>query len=429
MRLMIRLVVALLPLLVTACTVNPVTGKNQLDLMGEAQEVQLGSQLYPVYTQESLGQVAEPEVAAYLQRVGESLAAVGHRPQLDYRYNAVNDPVVNAYALPGGKISIARGLLARMETEDELAAVLGHETGHVTARHSAAQYSRAMLAQLLVLGGAVALEANEVKHAELYALGGMLGAQLVLARYSRDQERQSDGLGMDYMVAAGYNPEGMVRMMGVLVAQQQRDPSFIEQMFASHPMSQERLDTARARVGRQPPEVTSRALKEKEYRSVMRPVIARREAYDRLGEAQLLMADSKPAQAERLLRQSVDEWPSDGLLRGFLAIASLQQEHLEAAMREADRAGVDAPDIFIVRIVAGQSLLAGKRFGQALPHLAAATTLLPEQAQAHLLYGVALEETGRRADAVEEYRRARQLDPEGEVGKAAGARLGKLGAA
>lgn len=417
----------MLLLVPVGCTVNPVTGKNQLDLMGETQEVQLGAELYPYYTQESLGAIADPKAEAYLQRVGESLAAVGHRPQLDYGYNGVNDPVVNAYALPGGKISVARGLLSRINSEDELAAVLGHETGHVTARHAAAQYSRQMLAQLLVVGGAVALEASDVKHAELYTLGGMVGAQLFLARYSRDQERQADELGIDYMVAAGYNPQGMVDLMGVLVEQQQRDPGFIERMFASHPMSSERYDVAKARVARQPAEVLARPVRQREYRQRMATVIRQREAYDRLGEAQRLLVKDDFRGAERLLQQSSDEWPSDGVLRAFLAIAELKQKHVEAAMSDANRAGRDAPEVFLARMAASQALIAGKRWDNALPHAEAAARILPGSAQAQLVLGITLENLGRRADAVTAYQEARRLDPQGETGQAAGERLRRLG--
>jgi len=136
-RIMSALVLACAFVLATdGCTVNPVTGKSQLDLMGEAQELELGKSLYPRYTESSLGKVQEPQLQSYVDRVGLRLAAVSHRPNLPWEYNAVNDPVVNAYALPGGKISITRGLLARMDSEDELAGVLGHETGHVTARCS-----------------------------------------------------------------------------------------------------------------------------------------------------------------------------------------------------------------------------------------------------------------------------------------------------
>ena len=158
--------------LVGSCTVNPVTGRSELDLMGEAQEMALGRQLYPRYTQASLGEVPDPALEAYLGRIGTALARVGHRPRLEWRFNAVNDPEINAYALPGGKISITRGLLARLGSEDELAAVLGHETGHVTARHAARQYSRALLVQLLLVGSAVYMEARTSRAASCTCWAG-----------------------------------------------------------------------------------------------------------------------------------------------------------------------------------------------------------------------------------------------------------------
>ncbi|HHQ47354.1 MAG TPA: peptidase M48 Ste24p, partial [Acidobacteria bacterium] len=157
------------------CTVNPVTGKSQLDLMGEAHELQLGKSLYPRYTESSLGKVQEPQLQTYVDRVGLRLASVSHRPNLPWEYNAVNDPAVNAYALPGGKISITRGLLSRMDNEDELAGVLGHETGHVTARHAAVAYTRNMLTQLALIGGMAYMEVKDTKNRNLYAFGGMLG--------------------------------------------------------------------------------------------------------------------------------------------------------------------------------------------------------------------------------------------------------------
>ena len=226
------------------CTVNPVTGKSQLDLMGEAQEVEMGKAYYPSAVQSSLGPLDDRELQAAVARAGNAVAAVGHRPALPYEFIAVNDPQVNAFALPGGKICITRGLLSRMESEDGMAAVLGHEVGHVTARHAVAAYNREILATAVLVGGGIYMEAADVKNRELISLGAVIGAQLMMAHYSREQERQSDEFGLDYAIKAGYSPRGMVETQKVLLSLQQQRPGAIERMFASHPMSAERLATA-----------------------------------------------------------------------------------------------------------------------------------------------------------------------------------------
>lgn len=415
--------------LAVGCTVNPVTGESQLDLMGEAQEVQLGAQLYPRYTQSSLGEVGDPQLQAYVDEVGGKLAAVSHRPGLDYRYNAVNEPAVNAYALPGGKISITRGLLARLGSEDELAAVLGHETGHVTARHSAQQYTRAMLAQLALVGAAAYMEYKETPNRELYSLGGMVGAQLLMARYSRDQERQADELGLAYAVGAGYSPQGLVRLMEVLEDSSKRQPSLIERMFASHPMTAERIASARAAVSAQPPDVAARPLDQGGYRERTRQLVAARPAYDRLDEARSLLGQGSADKARGLLQRSVDEWPSDGILRAYLAIAEMELDHRQAAMSAADRAARDASTVFYPQALAGQVFLANDRLPEALARFDRAEELLPQVPEVSLMRGQALEKMRRTNEAIEAYRRVLELtSAQGETAQKASERLQALGA-
>ena len=411
------------------CTVNPVTGKSQLDLMGESQEVMLGEQLYPRYTQSSLGEVADSELQRYVDGVGVKLAKVSHRPALKYRYNAVNEPAVNAYALPGGKVSVTRGLLARMDSEDELAAVLGHETGHVTARHSAQQYTRGMLANLALAGAAVYMEVKETEHRELYALGGLVGAQLILARYSRDQERQSDDLGLGYMVAAGYSPQGMVGLMEVLEESGRRQPNLIERMFASHPLSAERIATARATVAAQPADVLARPLTTRSFLERTRHVRQTRPAFDRLAEARQALGKGEKSRARTLLQQSVDEWPSEGVLRAYLAAAELVLDQPRAAMTNADRAARDANQVFYPQVVAGQVFMANDRFPEALARLGRADELMPDVPEVSWLRGQAMEKMGRPKEAITSYRRVLELAPAGsETAQRATDRLQALGA-
>ena len=410
------------------CTVNPVTGEQQLDLLGEQQEIALGEQLYPHYTQSSLGAVPDPELQGYVQEIGGWLATRGHRPTLRYEFNAVNDPVINAYALPGGKISITRGLLARMESEDEMAAVLGHEIGHVTARHSAQQYTRQILTQLVLIGGMAYMEAEQVENRELYALGGLLGAQLTMAHYSREQERQADELGLQYMVSAGYNPNGMVELLETLQSGHSREPSMVEQWFSTHPMTSNRVSAARERVAAMDPSITSRPKTTAPYRRTVEQVRESRDAYDRLAAARQLLAKGSAREAGQRLEPAVSRWPEDGLLRAFYAAALLESGDRQRGLDEAARAADDAPDIFHPQLVAGEGLLDARRFAAAVPHLERASSLLPDIPAVELLRAQALEGAGRRDQAIATYRRIVQLDPSGESGQRAQQRLQALGA-
>lgn len=424
---------ALLLLLVAAalgsgCATNPVTGRTQLDLLGESQELALGNQLYPAYIQDSLGPIDDPALQATVTRIGEAIAQVSHRPALPYAFVAVNDPAVNAFALPGGKICITRGLLARLESEDGLAAVLGHEVAHVTARHAVAAYNRQALAALFVLGGAAVLEAREVRGRELITFGAAVGAQLALAHYSREQERQSDRLGLDYAVAARYSPYGMVETHRVLLGLQRTQPSLLERLFASHPMSQERLAAAEAAVAALPTEARERPRRVAEYQTVSAELRARQPAWDLAHEGRLLLQRGNKRQALTALARAAQQVGEEGVIRTLHAVALAENDHRQEAVGEALAGVARAPSIFLPRLVAG-FLLLDQDARAALAHLNEAERILAGVAQVALLRGNAFEKLGERENAVAAYRQAVARDPQGEVGRAAAGRLQALGVA
>ncbi len=409
------------------CTVNPVTGKSQLDLLGEAQEIEMGKQYYPGAVQSSLGPIDDAALQSAVARVGGAVAAVGHRPALPYEFTAVNDPQVNAFALPGGKICITRGLLSRMESEDGMAAVLGHEVGHVTARHAVAAYNRQLLATAVLIGGGIYMQAKDVEHAELITLGAVIGAQMVLAHYSREQERQSDELGLEYAVKAGYSPAGMVETHRVLLSLQKQKPGAIERMFASHPMSAERLATAEMRVAALPPEIRERPLKVAPYREATARVAAARPAWDLAADGQALLGGKKAREAEAKLAEAVRLAPREGVLRTLHAASLAELKRSEPAAAESREGARLAQRVFLSQVVAGELLLQPAP-AEALGFLDRAEALLPGVAEVALMRGRALEALGRRDDAVAAYKEAVDRDPQGETGAAAYKRLRALGA-
>jgi predicted Zn-dependent protease len=188
-----------------ACAVNPATGERELMLVSESQEIQMGLQADPAIVSQ-FGIYEDEGLQQYLDQIGKKMAARSERPDLPWTFRLVDDPVINAFAVPGGFIYITRGILAYFNSEAELASVVGHEIGHVTARHSAQQMSQQQLAQIGLIAGAV-LVPDE--YSELVLGVGGAGMQLLFLKFSRDDERQSDDLGMRYMVRAGYDASEM----------------------------------------------------------------------------------------------------------------------------------------------------------------------------------------------------------------------------
>jgi predicted Zn-dependent protease len=225
-----------LVLLVAGCAVNPVTGQRQLALITEAQEIQIGRDGAEQVAQ-SIGLVDDPALQAYVDRLGQALARDSERPALPWAFRVVDDPTPNAFAFPGGFIFVTRGLLGMMRNEAELVSVLGHEIGHVTARHSVTMLSRAQLAQIGLGVGSV-LSPTIARFGDL--AGG--GLSLLFLHYGRDAERQADDLGFRYMLQQGYDPRQMVNVFQALqrsgeIAGQSPLPSWL----ASHPYPEERI--------------------------------------------------------------------------------------------------------------------------------------------------------------------------------------------
>lgn len=192
------------------CSTNPATGAKELNLVSESQEIAMGMQAAQ-QTKAEIGPYQDSVVQQYVSRLGLQLAAKSERPQLPWAFTVVDDPQVNAFALPGGFIFVTRGILGNMNSEAELAGVLGHEIGHVTARHSAVQMSRAQLAQL-GLGLGTVLRPDLAPYANVASTG----LQLLFLKYTRDDETQADMLGFRYSLRAGYDPHAMLNLFSML---------------------------------------------------------------------------------------------------------------------------------------------------------------------------------------------------------------------
>jgi predicted Zn-dependent protease len=226
----------------SGCARNPVTGQLQLALITEAQEIEMGRQ-GAAQVEASIGLVPDTALQAYIQTLGLQTARSSERPDLPWRFAVVDDPTPNAFALPGGFIYFTRGMLGLMNSEAELVAVLGHEIGHVTARHQVALISRAQVAQIgLGLGG--------VLFPQLEQLGGVAGAglSLLFLRYGRDAERQADDLGFRYMLDQGYDVREMASVFASLARLGGEQRSAVPAWLQTHPLPAERIQAVEQRV-------------------------------------------------------------------------------------------------------------------------------------------------------------------------------------
>ena len=241
-----RLVAVLAVLWTASCAVNPATGRREISLVSEAQEIAMGRESDPAITAQMGGEYDDPELQARVSALGMSLAEVSERPDLPWTFRVLDDDLINAFALPGGFIYVTRGILGYMNSEAELVGVLGHEVGHVTARHTASRITRQQLGMIGVVGGAIFSET--VRNNAGVALQGL---QLLMLRYSREDESESDALGYRYMTRVHYHPRGISEVMAML---QSTSPSAAEMgiptWMLSHPDPGNRIEANEQRLAR-----------------------------------------------------------------------------------------------------------------------------------------------------------------------------------
>lgn len=243
-----------------ACSTNPVTGKNQLSLISEAQEIEMGRQAHQQVLQ-TMGAYDDPELQRYVDGIGQRLAAESERPNLPWTFTVIDDPSVNAFALPGGFIYLTRGILTYMSSEAEMVSVLGHEIGHVTARHSVERISKAQLAQFGLFAGMIL--SPEIRN---YGDLASTGLQVMFLKFSRDDERQADDLGFRYTNQAGYEPREMAEMFQTLdrvsaTEGQGRLPNWL----ATHPAPANRVERIQQAIASADPATLGHTIDRNEF--------------------------------------------------------------------------------------------------------------------------------------------------------------------
>ena len=398
--------------LLSGCATNPVTGKNELSLVSEAQELAIGAQQYSPARQSQGGDyVVDRELTAYVSQIGQRLAAVSDR-KLPYEFKVINNSVPNAWAMPGGKISINRGLLTELKSESELAAVLGHEIVHAAARHGARSMSKGMLLQAGVAGAAIATQGTG--YADLAQMGAGIGAQLISQKYGRDAERESDYYGMQYMVRAGYDPQGAVDLQRTFVKLSEgRNQDWLSGMFASHPPSQERVQNNLALLATLPQGGEQGLVR---FRAKTAGLMRTKPAYNAYDKGREALAKGDVATARRLAGRAIALEPKEAHFYGLVGDVEQKNKRLKSAITQYNKAVGLNPEFFYYYLQRG---LVSESLGlaaQARTDLERSVKLLPT-ADAYNSLGNLSRKAGRLDEAKLYY--VKVAGTQGELGKQA----------
>jgi predicted Zn-dependent protease len=326
----------------TGCAVNPVTGKNELMLLDETQEINMGAKQFEP-TQQSQGgrYVSDPNLTRYVSEIGQRLARVADR-SLPYEFVIIDDSTPNAWALPGGKIAVNRGLLTKLNSEAELAAVLSHEIVHAAARHSAKSIERGMLLSSVIGVASSAIDQNAGNYGRIFDNGAQLGAQFIVSSYGREAELESDAYGMIYMMRAGFDPEAAVSLQETFVQLSKgQSNNWLDGMLASHPPSQERVENNRR---------TAQRLKQAarqdltlgfdRYQSKLNRLSQRSPAYNQTQTALIALQERDLSKAQSDIEAALEQTQSEAQIHsaaGQIAMARQEfrqaQQHFSAAIK------------------------------------------------------------------------------------------------
>jgi len=462
MRYMGHAVFMLLLSIVIGCSVNPITGEKELMLFSDQQEIELGANADPDIRWQFGGVYRDAQLSAYVNSVGQSTAAVSHRDNIKYHFAIVDSSVVNAFALPGGYIYITRGLLARLDNEAQLASVLGHEIGHVTARHGVRRLQKTLGFNVLlaVVDQVASGKEGYQKRRGIIKVASSVAFATVSLGYSRKDEFQADELGTEYAYKSGRDPEGMVQLLEVLKSMHDREPSAIEEFFSSHPKSSNRIEAVNKQIAQIPAEQKKGDLRQSEYKSKISDMLKAQKAYDHYDKAEVhrragkyeeaLAEYNKAIQIRRNIAQ-----PHHGI--GL--VYQVQGKHNQAISEYKKAVGINPDYIFAHNNMGmaymnmgrhndavsafreatqiyenfvdahanlGEAHYKLKQYSEAVESLDMAIALNENHPRAHTTLGLTYEAMGNTTKAMEEYEKAVEVAPEAGYTNTARQRLEQI---
>jgi predicted Zn-dependent protease len=384
------------------CAVDPVTGKSQLMMMSREQEIGIDKQQSVFQFSSDYGVTQDGELNQYIGEVGKGLLPAVHR-SMPYNFNCVNAVYINAYAFPGGSIAVTRGILLDLDNEAQLAALLGHELGHVNARHSAEQATKGQLSSLLVGGLSVLAGTQGSGLGQLTQQLGALSQGLFLSSYSRDNEREADSLGQEYMVKAGYSSRGFVGLMEMLNSLNKEKPSSSQMLFATHPMSSERLQAAVQRDSTLYKKSRSNPVNRERYMDKTASLRQKKGAILKMQEGEKYLAKEAYDDAQIAFKSAIHQAKQDYTAHVLMAKCLLIQKKSSQALSYANDAKQLYPSEPQGYYLAGLSNSAKKKHSQAFEDFNRCDELLPGNPQLTFYKGYSLDNSGQKKGASKNY--------------------------
>ncbi len=405
------------------CSDDPITGKKQLMLVPKSAELRIDKENSPHQISSDYGRIQDDALNDYIREVGEAMAPLTHRPETPYSFQGVNATYINAYAFPGGTIAVTRGILLKLKNEAELAALLGHELGHVNARHTAEQMSKRTLTSLAVLGLKLYMNQEHSEYTELAGRLGILSAGALLATYSRANEREADALGNQYMVKAGCNTSGFEGLMEMLNGLSRRRPGIAEMLFATHPMSEERYRTSLRRSKAEYRASRDFPMNRERYMDHTAGLRAMKEMIENLQKGETSMNRGKFKHAESYLKKALKQKLRDYAGLVMMAKCQLAQNRFETSLKFAEAATKVYPGEALAYQLTGYARIKQKRYESAYRDFKRCDQLLPGNPALSFFKGYALEGMGRMKNAAREYRKYLDFIQEGSKARHAVRRL------
>ncbi len=387
----------------SGCAVNPVSGRQEIMLVSRRQEIAIDKIQSVFQFSADYGITQDQKINKYLSTVGKRLIPHVQRPGMPYNFNCVNAVYINAYAFPGGSIAATRGILLKLENEAQLASLLGHELGHVNARHTAEQITSGQISSLIVGGLTIAAGAESDSLGEIAQKLGMLGQSLLLSKYSRDHERQADLLGHEYMVKAGYSSKGFVGLMRILNSLNKKHNEISQILFATHPMSSERLISAIQRDKKRFKYSDTYPLYRERYMDNTASLRAKKQGIELLQQGEEKLASKDYYNAESIFKQAIRQLNHDYTAHVLMAKCQMIMKKPSRALFYAGRAEKLYPSEVQGHYIAGMANIDLKRYSIAYWNFVECDRLLPGNPQITFYKGYCRDKIGDRRMAANYY--------------------------
>lgn len=409
------------------CATNPISGRNQLMFYSEADELKWDKEYSPHQTSADYGAVGDPKLSAYLADIGSRLVAVSHRPGMPYAFRGVNASYINAYAFPGGSIAATRGILLMMENEAQLASLLGHEIAHVCARHTASRMTKGLVLTGVLYGAVLLAELKDEDLTPWVAGLGYIGSGMLLCKYSREDEREADRYGMVYAVQAGFNPDGEAGLMDGFIKLSERRPNLLERLFSTHPMSQERYDTAVKTAQTEFAEARGRSLDRERYMDMTAVVRRAKPVIEAIQKGDDEVYEERWDRAQFFYGDALRAGPNDYEALLKLANCRLVRDQPREALPLIKQAQAVFPTEPQALHLEGLAHVMTGSFDQALASFTKYEAALPGNPFTLFHIGRSQEGLGRRDEAADRYRRFLDAGGEGKEADHARRRLAQWG--